>query len=125
MSRLAHIWFIALKDLKLFTIDRGALFFFVLFPFLFITLFYFMNLGVTEDTKLQLHIVSEETEESYSHQIIDALESSGNFEIIMMDYDEAYQAVEDEEISGFIAFPADFTEGNDRRSNIPKFYRYS
>ena len=113
MSRLAHIWFIALKDLKLFTIDRGALFFFVLFPFLFITLFYFMNLGVTEDTKLQLHIVSEETktEESYSHRIIDALESSGNFEIIMMDYDEAYQAVEDEEINGFIAFPADFTEG--------------
>ena len=29
----------------------------------------------------------------------------------MMDYDEAYQAVEDEEINGFIAFPADFTEG--------------
>ena len=113
MNRLTHIWFIALKDLKLFVTDRGALFFFILFPFLFIVLFYFMNLGVTEDTKLQLHIVSEETktEESYSHRIIDALESSGNFEIIMMDYDEAYQAVEDEEINGFIAFPADFTEG--------------
>ena len=111
MKQLTHIWFIALKDLKLFATDRGALFVFILFPFLFIVLFNLMNLGVTEDTKLQLHIVSEETEESYSHQIIDALESSGNFEIIMMDYDEAYQAVEDEEISGFIAFPANFTEG--------------
>jgi ABC-2 type transport system permease protein len=39
------------------------------------------------------------------------LESSGDFEITFMDYDQAYQAVEDEEISGFIAFPADFTEG--------------
>jgi ABC-2 type transport system permease protein len=111
MKRLTHIWFIALKDLKLFATDRGALLFFILFPFLFIVLFNFMNLGVTEDAKLQLHIVSEETEGSYSYQIIDALESSGDFEITFMDYDQAYQAVEDEEISGFIAFPADFTEG--------------
>jgi ABC-2 type transport system permease protein len=111
MKQLTHIWFIALKDLKLFATDRGALFFFILFPFLFIVLFNFMNLGVTEDAKLQLHIVSEETEGSYSYQIIDALESSGDFEITFMDYDQAYQAVEDEEISGFIAFPADFTEG--------------
>ena len=81
MKRLTHIWFIALKDLKLFATDRGALFFFILFPFLFIVLFNFMNLGVTEDAKLQLHIVSEETEGSYSYQIIDALESSGDFEI--------------------------------------------
>jgi ABC-2 type transport system permease protein len=111
MSRLKHIWFIALKDLKLFVTDRGALFFFILFPFIFIVMFNFLNLGVTEDTKMQLHIVSGEAEGSYSYQIIDALESSGDFEIIMMDYDDAYQAVEDGEISGFIAFPAGFTEG--------------
>jgi ABC-2 type transport system permease protein len=111
MRQLRHIWFIALKDLRLFATDRGALFFFILFPFLFIVLFNFMNLGVTEDAKLKLHLVSEEAEGSYSYQIIDALESSGDFEIIMMDYDQAYQAVEDEAISGFIAFPADFTEG--------------
>ena len=111
MPRLQHIWFIALKDLKLFATDRGALFFFILFPFLFIVMFNFLNLGVTEDAKLQLHIVSGEAEGGYSYQIIDALESTGDFEIIMMDYDQAYQAVEDGEISGFIAFPADFTEG--------------
>jgi ABC-2 type transport system permease protein len=111
MKNLRHIWFIALKDLRLFTTDRGALFFFILFPFLFIVLFNFLNLGVTEDAKLQLHIVSEEAEGGFSYRIIDILESSGDFEIIMMDYDEARQAVEDEEISGFIAFPADFSEG--------------
>ena len=111
MQRLKHIWFIALKDLRLFATDRGALFFFILFPFLFIVMFTFLNLSAVEDTKLQLHIVSEEAEGSFSYQIIDALESAGNVEIIMMDYDEAQQAVEDEEISGFIAFPADFSEG--------------
>jgi ABC-2 type transport system permease protein len=111
MKQLRHIWFIALKDLRLFTTDRGALFFFILFPFLFIVLFNFLNLGVTEDAKLQLHIVSEEAEGGFSYRVIDILESSGDFEIIMMDYDQARQAVEDEEISGFIAFPTDFTEG--------------
>ncbi|MGD9118161.1 MAG: ABC transporter permease [Dehalococcoidia bacterium] len=115
MRQLRHIWFIALKDLRLFATDRGALFFFILFPFIFIVMFNFLNLGVTEDAKLQLHIVSEEaeTEESYSHRIIDILENTGDFEITIMDYEEAQQAVEDEEISGFIAFPADFTEGID------------
>jgi ABC-2 type transport system permease protein len=111
MRHLRHIWFIALKDLRLFATDRGALFFFILFPFFFIVLFNFLNLGVTEDTKLQLYIVNEEAEGGFSYQIIDALESSGDFEIIIMDYDDAYQAVEDKEISGFIAFPADFSQG--------------
>jgi ABC-2 type transport system permease protein len=125
MRQLKHIWFIALKDLRLFATDRGALFFFILFPFLFITLFSFINIGATEDTKLKLYIVSEEAEGGLSYQIIDALKSAGDWEIIVMDYDQAYQAVEgkeisgfeayqaaeDKKISGFIAFPADFTEG--------------
>jgi ABC-2 type transport system permease protein len=111
MKQLRHIWFIALKDLRLFATDRGALILFILFPFLFIVMFTLLNIGVTEDTKLQLHIVNEEAEGGFSYQIIDALDSAGNVEIIMMDYDQAYRAVEDEEISGFIAFPAGFTEG--------------
>jgi ABC-2 type transport system permease protein len=111
MRQLKHIWFIALKDLRLFVTDRGALFFFILFPFFFITLFNFINFGGNEDTKLQLHIVSEEAEGGLSYQISDALKSAGDWEITVMDYEQAYQAVEGKEISGFIAFPADFTEG--------------
>ncbi len=111
MKQLRHIWFITLKDLRLFITDRGALIFFILFPFFFITLFNFMNLSAVEDTKLQLHIVSQEAEGGLSYQVIDALEKVGDWEIIVMDYDAAYQAVEDKEISGFLAFPADFTEG--------------
>lgn len=111
MRQLKHIWFIALKDLRLFVTDRGALIFFILFPFFFITLFTFMNIGATEDTRLELHMVSQEAEGGLSYQIIEALEGAGDWEIIVMDYDEAYRAVEDKEIAGFVAFPADFTEG--------------
>lgn len=111
MKQLKHIWFIALKDLRLFATDRGALIFFILFPFFFITMFTFMNIGATEDTRLELHMVSQEAEGGLSYQIIDALESAGDWEIIVMDYDQAHQAVEDKEIAGFVAFPADFTEG--------------
>jgi ABC-2 type transport system permease protein len=111
MRQLKHIWFIALKDLRIFATDRGALIFFILFPFFFITLFSFMNFGTTEDTKLQLHIVSQEVEGGLSYQIIDALKSAGDWDITVMDYDQAYQAVENKEISGFLAFPADFTQG--------------
>jgi ABC-2 type transport system permease protein len=111
MKQLSHIWFIALKDLRLFATDRGALFFFILFPFFFITLFVFMNIGATEDTRLELYVASEEAEGGLSYQVIDALEQASDWEIIVMDYDQAYQAVEDKEISGFLAFPADFTEG--------------
>jgi ABC-type Na+ efflux pump permease subunit len=111
MKQLRHIWFIALKDLRLFATDRGALIFFILFPFFFITLFVFMNIGATEDTRLELYVASEEAEGGLSYQVIDALEQASDWEIIVMDYDQAYQAVEDKEISGFLAFPADFTEG--------------
>jgi ABC-2 type transport system permease protein len=111
MKNLRHIWFIALKDLRIFVTDRGALIFFILFPFFFITLFTLMNIGATEDTRLQLHVASQEAEGGLSYQIIDALEEAGDWEIVVMDYDQAYRAVEDKEISGFVTFPADFTEG--------------
>jgi len=119
MKQLSYIWFIALKDLKLFATDRGALFFFILFPFLFIALFSFMNMDDSEDPRLELHLVTQEVEGGLSYQIIGAIETEdeaqlkpGEPKIVWLkDYDEAYQMVEDEEIAGFLAFPADFTEG--------------
>ena len=119
MKQLRHIWFIALKDLKLFATDRGALFFFILSPFLFIALFSFMNMGDSEDPRLELHVVTQEAEDSLSYQIIEAIETEDETQlkpgepkiVCLKDYDEAYQAVEDEEIAGFLVFPADFTEG--------------
>ena len=120
MKNLRHIWFITLKDLRLFATDRGALFFFVLFPFLFIALVSFLNPGGGgEDPRLALHLVTHEAEGGLSHQIIAAMETKdesqlqpGEPKIVRdRDYDEARQAVEDKELDGFLVFPADFTEG--------------
>jgi ABC-2 type transport system permease protein len=113
MKQLRHIWLIALKDLKLFATDRLALFFFILFPFLFVVMFNFMlgDIG-SEDERLELHVATQEGPGGIiSQQIIEALETRGDWEIIEIDYDKAHRAVEDKEIAGFLAFPADFTEG--------------
>ncbi len=118
MKQLRHICFLALKDLRLFATDRGALFFAILFPFLFIILFSLMG-GDSEDPRLELHLVTEEAEGGLSHQIIATMETKddaqlkpGEPKIVWdRDYDEARQAVEDKEIDGFLAFPEDFTEG--------------
>jgi ABC-2 type transport system permease protein len=120
MKRLTHAWFIALKDLKLFVSDRLALLFAILFPFLFIVLFSFVLSGVgSEDSRLELHLVTQEAEGGLSHDIIRALETGddsqlkpGEQSIVWdKDYDQARQAVENKELAGFLAFPADFTEG--------------
>ena len=119
MKQLRYIWFIALKDLMIFTKDRAAVFFFIIFPFMFVVLFNFLNVGAAEDERLALHVVTREADGGLSHQIIKAMETTdestlrpGEPVIIWLkDYDEAYRAVEEGELGGFIAFPADFTEG--------------
>jgi len=119
MKQLSHIWLIAMKDLKIFAKDRAAVFFFIIFPFMFVLLFYYLNVGAVEDVRLELHVVTQEAEGGLSHQIIRAMETTdesklrpGEPVIIWdKDYNKAHQAVENGELSGFIAFPADFTEG--------------
>jgi len=119
MKHLSHIWFIMLKDLKLFSRDRMALVFFILFPLMFVVLFNFLLADVgSEDERLELHVATQEADGGLSHQIIGALETKddselepGDPQIIWdRDYAEARQAVEDGELDGFLAFPEDFTE---------------
>ena len=120
MRQLKHIWFIALKDLRIFATDRMALLFAILFPFLFVIAFNFLLSGVgSEDNRLELHLVTQEAEGGISHEIMESIETKdesqlepGEPKIVWVkDYDEARQAVEDKELAGFLAFPADFTEG--------------
>jgi len=120
MKQLKHIWFIALKDLRLFLTDRLALFFFILFPFLFVIVFNFMLQGIgSQDPRLELHLVTQEVAGGLSHQIISAMETKDEGQlkpgepliIWDNDYNEARQAVEDKKLAGFLAFPADFTQG--------------
>ena len=59
MSQLGRVWFIMLKDLKIFSRDRLALFFFVVFPFLFVVVFNFVLSDVgSEDDRLVLHVAN-------------------------------------------------------------------
>lgn len=120
MKQLKHIWFIALKDFRLFLTDRLALFFFILFPFLFVIVFNFMLQGIgSQDPRLELHLVTQEVAGGLSHQIISAMETKDEGQlkpgepliIWDNDYNEARQAVEDKKLAGFLVFPADFTQG--------------
>jgi ABC-2 type transport system permease protein len=120
VGQLRLVWFIALKDLKLFSRDRMALFFFVLFPFMFIVLFNFLMSGVgAEDDRLAFHLVTleEDTGGALSHQIIAALETPDESSLQPGepmfvrgdDYDELRRQVDDKELGGFLAFLDDFT----------------
>ncbi|MEJ2739691.1 MAG: ABC transporter permease [Dehalococcoidia bacterium] len=120
MKILRQTWFYALKDLKLFSTDRLALFFAILFPFFFVIIFSFMLKDVGgDDERLELHLVTREAEGGISYEIIESMETGENAQldpgepIIVWDkdYNEAYRAVETKEIEGFLAFPEDFTEG--------------
>jgi len=119
MKNLKHVWFIALKDLKIFSRDRASVFFFIVFPFMFIILFNFLMRGVGgEDKRLELHLVTREAAGGLSQQIISAMETKdesrlgpGEPKIVRdKDYEEAHRAVEDGKLAGFLAFPPDFTQ---------------
>ena len=76
MTILRQTWFYALKDLKLFSTDRLALFFAILFPFFFVIIFSFMLRGIGgEDERLELHLVTREAEGGLSQEIIEAMET--------------------------------------------------
>ncbi len=117
MRHLNQILIVTLKDLKIFAADRGALFFFLVFPFLFVVFFNFMNFG-SQDRRLELHLVTLESEGGLSRQIIEAIETKdtlklkpGEPKIIWdKDYEEVLKAVEEKKIAGFLVFPEDFTE---------------
>ena len=119
MSQIHRIYFLASKDLNRFFRDWLALFFFLLFPLLFIMLFTVMNQPEGEDPRLTFHLVTQETAAGISHQVIEAIKTKDEsqlkpgepFFVWLKDYNEARQKVEDREIAGFVAFPSDFTEG--------------
>jgi ABC-2 type transport system permease protein len=119
MKHLKHIWFIALKDLKIFATDRATVFFFIVFPFMFIILFTFLFKGVGgADARVELHLATQEAAGGLSQQIIGAMETKdesllkpGDPIIIWeKDYTAARRAVENKQLEGFLAFPADFTQ---------------
>jgi ABC-2 type transport system permease protein len=119
MKQLKNAWYIGLKELKIFASDRAALMFSVIFPFFFVTLFYFLFQGVgAQDQRMNLYITTQESQGSISYSIVESLETKdeatlqpGQPVITWIEsYDTARQQVDDGKIAGFISFPADFTQ---------------
>jgi ABC-2 type transport system permease protein len=118
MDQWKRVWFITRNSLKRFATDRLALFFFLIFPFIFVVIFNFMMKGMgTSDERLKLHMVTREAPGGLSYQLLSAMETkdpaqlpAGASEIIWdKDYNLARQQVEDKKLDGFLAFPEDFT----------------
>ncbi|HJX36137.1 MAG TPA: ABC transporter permease, partial [Dehalococcoidales bacterium] len=119
MKHLRNMWFLMVKDLKIFASDRAALIFSILFPFFFIVLFNFVMTGTNgQDTRLVISLATNEPAGGISNQIIAAMVTQdpaalkpGQPEIVWLkDYNQAMQDVKDNKLDGFIAFPANFTE---------------
>ncbi len=119
MKSLKQVWFIAVKDLKVFATDRTSIFFFIVFPFLFMVLFNFLLGDVSGgDSRMTMYLTTREPAGGISHDILGAMETGdvsqlppGQPEIVWLrDYEAARASVDNGTIPGFIAFPADFTE---------------
>ena len=119
MKQLRNMWFLMVKDLKIFAADRTALIFAILFPFFFIVLFNFVMKGVnSQDQRLVINLATQEPAGGISTQLIAAMETkdvnalkAGEPEIVWLkDYNQAKQDVENKKLDGFIAFPENFTE---------------
>lgn len=126
MKQLRNMWFLAMKDLKIFASDRAALFFSLLFPILFIVLFNFVMQDITgDDERLVINLATQEQAGGLSYQIIDEMLKQEEIQYVwLQDYDQAKQNVEDKNLDGFIAFPEDFTEAvmNGDRTDLEVVY---
>ena len=102
---------IAGKDTKVFFKDRFAVGFSFLFPFLFVIGFS-LALSGQGPTDSQLVITAASQEESgLSQEILNDLSQSDEGAVRVVEYSEALNELERGDIEGFVAFPADFTQG--------------
>lgn len=112
MKFLRQSWLIASKDLSIFARDRFAVAMALVFPILFVLLFslLFPNTNAA-DKPIELVVATEEPAGGISHQIISGLTQSQDAGIRAMSYNDALEAAKSKNISGFLGFPADFSEG--------------
>ena len=107
---LRQSWLISVKDTRIFIRDRFALGFALLFPLIFVIGFSFGLAGVgPSNDRVEFTIVTLEADGGISHQIIEALTAAPDSSVQTLPYQDAIRAVEDGNLSGFLAFPGDFT----------------
>ncbi len=118
MIQLKRAWYIALNNLRLFFSDRLAMGMFILFPFLFIVMFNLLLNNVSaQDPRVEMHLASQE-QSGISQQIIQGLVTQDPAQlkpgdpliVAEPDYAQAKEKVESGKLTGFLAFPANFTQ---------------
>ncbi len=109
---LRQAMLIAVKDTRIFFMDKFAVGFAFLFPFLFVIGFSLALRGQgPEDEPLRLALATQEGEGSLTAQMIGGMaDEAGAGDITVMGYEDALAAVERGELGGFVAFPAGFSQ---------------
>ena len=102
---------IAGKDTRVFFKDRFAVGFSFLFPFLFVIGFSLALSGQgPTDSPLVVTVASQE-ESGLSREVLNNLSQADEGAVRIVDYSAALAEVERGDIEGFVAFPADFSQG--------------
>ena len=110
-SILRQALLIAGNDTKIFMRDRFAMGFSFLFPFLFVIGFSLALSGQGPTDSQLIFTVTSQEESGLSHEILDELSQSDQVEVRIVEYDDALDELDRGDIEGFVAFPADFTDG--------------
>ena len=110
-SILRQALLIAGNDTKIFMRDRFAMGFSFLFPFLFVIGFSLALSGQGPTDSQLIFTVTSQEESGLSHEILDELSQSDQVEVRVIEYDDALDELDRGDIEGFVAFPADFTDG--------------
>ena len=106
MRVLQQVILMAIKDLRLFVQDRGALAFALAFPLLFAFAFSLILDDADLDQTATLRVVTAEGPQGLSHAVIDGLRGIPDIELVEMSPDEAASG----DLSTYLLFPEDLTE---------------
>ncbi len=114
---LRQVGLLAAKDLKIYVLDRSALLFSLVFPFVFVLLFSLVMGGAfaPSDKAYTVYVATEEPTASLSQKIIDAMtgstakETAGGLAIRQVNPQQARVSLAEEKIGGYLLFPVDFT----------------
>lgn len=109
MSTLRQMVLLALKDLRLFVMDRGALGFALGFPLVFVFAFSFLIPDASLDESMELTVATAEQDGGISHAIIANLQEIPDVEVKVISPEEAADRFEDGDLAVYLLFPEDLT----------------
>ena len=101
---------LASKDTRIFFRDRAAMAFAFLLPFIFVIGFTLALRDVGPENEVLQFVVTTQETAGISLPAVAAIAATGDGQVAAMDHDEAVSALDMGKITGFVSFPADFTQ---------------